>query len=179
MMVKLILITGLVMVLASPASGAGDGRPSSGTTVMRIGIPSIHLNMKVVEGGADGSEDGYYPTHYRTTDWAGEGEAVAVSAHHLTHALRGTAGGPFLRIDELHDGDAVYLTRLAKFGGGTFRYRVTGQRQVYCGPEKADALYCTKAVRYFTNLRQDKLILTTCIGDGHWRRIVYAFPSRK
>lgn len=176
---KFILVLGLWLLLTSSAYAAGDGRPVAGTAVMRIDIPHIHLDMKVVEGGTDGSEDGYYPTHYRTTDWAGEGETVAISAHHLTHALNGAAGGPFLRINQLRPGDAVYLSRLAAYGGGTYRYRVTGQRQVYCGPTRDDALYCTKAIRYFTNLQQDKLILTTCIGDGHWRRIVYAFLSRQ
>jgi LPXTG-site transpeptidase (sortase) family protein len=169
----------LGLLLAAPAAaGSNDGRPPAGTPIMRIVIPSIHLNMKVVEGADDGTEDGYYPTHYRSTNWPGEGETVAISAHHFTHALPGAAGGPFLRLNELRAGDVIYLHVLTKFGDQSVRYRVTGQREFYCGPSWADARYCTRALQGFTKLRQPKLILTTCIGDGHTRRFLYAFPQQ-
>jgi hypothetical protein len=173
---RLVLLTLLGLLITAPAASAGDERPPPGTPIMRIAIHSIHLYAKVVEGDPPGNEDGYYPVHYRSTNWPSEGGTVAISAHHLTHALPGAAGGPFLHIDQLRRKDAIYLTMLPPYGTGTTIYRETGQKIVWCGGNKWT---CPPLLRYFVRLSQDKLILTSCIGDGSWARIVWAFKSRR
>jgi len=162
----------LALLLAVPAVAANDGRPPPGTTIGRIIVPKLHINMKWLEGEPPANEDGFYPTHYRTTNWPGEGETVGISAHHYTHPLRPGGGGPFRHIDLLRQGDIIILTKLSRFGGGDYRYRVTGQRTIYCGWDKWN---CPAIGKGFTNLMQPKLILTTCIGDGSWRRLLYAY----
>lgn len=165
----------LGLLLAAPVAHASDGRPPAGTIIGRINIPRLHLGVPIVEGPKKAvSEDGIFPTHYRSTDWSCEGETVAISAHHYTHHSRWetSGGGPFRNIDRLHAGDVIYVT----MGGCTTRYRVTGQRWYSC---RGDNLACPAALSGFTKLSQDKLILTTCIGDGSDRRMLYAFPSKK
>lgn len=169
---KSAILLGLLLA-AAPAAHASDGRPTAGTVIGRIVIPRIHLSMPVVEGQNDVSEDGIYPTHYRSTDWTCEGETVAISAHHFTHhsGWETGSGGPFRYIDELRPGDVIKLT----MGGCSTRYRVTGQRWFKCG---SDPFGCPAAAAGFTHVEQDKLILTTCIGNGSERRFLYAFPIR-
>ena len=174
-MFRRIILAVATALVAVQAAGAAGGRPPSGTFIMRITIPQIGVNTLVQEGDPKANEDGYYPIHYRSTDWPGEGETVAISAHHFTHALPGAAGGPFLRINELKKGALITLQVLPRFGGGTEVYRVSGQKEFYCG---SAALTCPTALKGFTKLQQDKLILTTCIGDGHERRFLYAFRVR-
>ncbi len=173
MTAKIYLLAILGLLLAAPAAGASDGTPKYGTVVMRIKIPYIGVNIPVVEGNSPNNEDGPYPTHYRSTNWPNEGQTVAISAHHLTHALPGANGGPFLNVDRLKKGSAIYLTMRRPFGIGTFRYRVVWQKEVFCG---VNSWNCLAALRYFINMQQSKLILTTCIGNGSWRRIVWALP---
>jgi sortase (surface protein transpeptidase) len=173
-MFRRIALVAVTALLAAQAAGAAGGRPPSGTFVMRISIPSIGVNTLVQEGDPKANEDGKYPVHYRSTDWPGEGETVAVSAHHFTHALPGAAGGPFLRINELRTGALIRVQVLSRFGGGTEVYRVSGQREFRC----SDAWTCPEARSGFTKLQQDKLILTTCIGDGSKRRFLYAYRVR-
>jgi sortase (surface protein transpeptidase) len=173
-MLRQIILLAIASLAVAQAAGAAGGRPPSGTFVMRIVIPQIGINTLVQEGDPKANEDGKYPVHYRSTDWPGEGETVAISAHHFTHALPGASGGPFLRINELRAGAFIRLQVLPKFGGGTEIYRVSGQREFRC----SDALTCPQARTGFTKLQQDKLILTTCIGNGSERRFLYAYRVR-
>lgn len=175
-MIRRIILLAIAALAVAQAAGAAGGRPPSGTFVMRISIPRIGVNTLVQEGDPKANEDGKYPVHYRSTDWPGEGETVAVSAHHFTHALPGAAGGPFLRINELRTGAIIKLRVLAKFGGGTEVYRVSGQKEFNCGKE---TITCPAARKGFSKLQQDKLILTTCIGNGSKRRFVYAFRVKQ
>jgi LPXTG-site transpeptidase (sortase) family protein len=164
----------LVLILAAPAAYASDGRPAAGRVIGWIAIPSIGLRMPIVEGPKDSvSEDGFYPTHYRSTGWTCEGQTVAISAHHFTHhsSWETGGGGPFRYIERLPKGAEIDV----KMGGCTVRYRVTGQRWFYC---QGKNFACPAASRGFTKIAQDKLILTTCIGDGSYHRFVYAFPVK-
>lgn len=174
-MLRRIALAALAAALvAAQAAGAVGGRPPSGTFVMRIIIPQIGVNTLVQEGDPKANEDGYYPVHYRSTDWPGEGETVAISAHHFTHALPGAAGGPFFRINELQSGSLITVRVLPKFGGEKEVYRVSGQRVFHCSV----AWTCPEARAGFTKVQQDKLILTTCIGNGSERRFLYAYRVR-
>lgn len=173
-MFRRIIMLAIAALAVAQAAGAAGGRPPSGTFIMRISIPQIGVNTLVQEGDPKANEDGKYPVHYRLTDWPGEGETVAISAHHFTHALPGAAGGPFLRINELRTGALIMLRTLSQFGGEKEVYRVSGQKVFSC----SDAWTCPEARKGFTKLQQDKLILTTCIGDGHQRRFLYAFRVR-
>ena len=174
-MFRRIILMAVAALIAVQAAGAAGGRPPSGTFIMRIQIPSIGVNTLVQEGDPKANEDGKYPVHYRRTDWPGEGETVGISAHHFTHKLAGAAGGPFLRINELAGTKAlITLQVLPKFGGETEVYRVSGQKVFHC----SDAWTCPEALKGFSKLGQDKLILTTCIGDGSKRRFLYAYRVR-
>jgi sortase (surface protein transpeptidase) len=173
-MFRRIILLAIAALIVAQAAGAAGGRPPSGTFIMRITIKQIGVNTLVQEGDPKANEDGKYPVHYRVTDWPGEGETVAISAHHFTHALPGAAGGPFLRINELRAGALIAVQVLSKFGGEKEVYRVSGQKEFRC----SDAKTCPEARRGFTKLQQDKLLLTTCIGDGSKRRFLYAYRVR-
>jgi len=175
-MFRRIILLVIAALVVAQAAGAAGGRPPSGTYVMRISIKDAGVNTLVQEGDPKADEDGYYPVHYRSTDWPGEGETVAISAHHFTHALPGAAGGPFLRINELRPGALIVLQLLPMFGGEKEVYRVSGQKEFDCGKE---TIKCPAARKGFSKLQQDKLILTTCIGDGSKRRFVYAFKVKQ
>jgi sortase (surface protein transpeptidase) len=178
------LAIGVVVVLltvASPGSARNDDwRPSPGTPIFILSIPVQHLKMVVVEGEPPNNEDGYQPTHYRTTVWPGDGETVGISAHHFTHhsALAPVDGGPFRHIDWLRPGDQLYLTMLPKYGGKTYVYHYTGQKPVYCGPSGWDAWNCPNISKAFAHIHRNHVVLTTCIGDAHQRRAVYFYPGR-
>jgi sortase (surface protein transpeptidase) len=174
-MFRRIILLAVAALVAAQAAGAAGGRPPSGTFIMRISIPQIGVNTLVQEGDPKTNEDGFYPVHYRKTVWPGDGETVGISAHHFTHKLPGAAGGPFLRVNELHKGALIKLQVLPKYGGETEVYRVSGQKEFSCGNE---TITCPAARKGFSKLQQDKLILTTCIGNGSKRRFVYAFRVR-
>jgi len=174
-MFRRIILFSVAMLVVAQAAGAAGGRPPSGTFIMRITIPQIGVNTRVQEGDPTANEDGYYPVHYRSTNWPGEGGTVAISAHHFTHKLPGAAGGPFLHIDELVRTKALITVQvLSRYGGRAEKYKVSGQKVFHC----SDVRTCPEARKGFSKLGQDKLILTTCIGDGSQRRFLYAFRVR-
>jgi hypothetical protein len=188
--VILLLLTTSVAQAARPKQGGQLGgttssahfaHPQPGEQMGEIEIPSIGLKLPLVES-TNSIEPGDYPTHYKWSALPGRNNGVvatiAIDGHHLTHALPGAAGGPFLHIDELRPGAAIYVKVFAKFGGATQLYRESGQRVFQCGDTLWDIDNCPNAAAGFTGLQQPKLILTTCIGNGNERRFVYAFPSR-
>jgi LPXTG-site transpeptidase (sortase) family protein len=129
----------------------------------------------VKEGTSDDAAvPGRYPVHYRGTALPGDGQTIVISGHHYTHRLRrDAAGGVFLHLDELRRGNSVYLT----YGGSTYRYIVTSNRTVNCGRDYAGFKYCRRALNLMAKFYQNKVYLTTCIGDGYQRRIVTAFAD--
>jgi sortase A len=87
--------------------------PSAGEAVGRLRIPSVGIDLIVVEGVDNESlEKG--PGHLPDSAWTGESGNVVISGH------RTQFGGPFSRLDELEGGDLVELVD----DRGTFCYRV-------------------------------------------------------
>jgi sortase (surface protein transpeptidase) len=180
-MKRIVTLALLGLLLAAPAAGAGDGKPPQGTPVMQIRFNAggVHVNMKVNEGDPPGNEDGYFPTHYRSTNWPIWGQTVVISAHHYTHdsAMSPGVGGPFRFANQLKRHDKISLTMLPPFGTGTTVYSVTGQKPVPCGKDKIN---CPAVTKYWGDMSLNRLILTTCIDDGSTRRLIYAYevPAR-
>jgi sortase A len=95
-----------------------------GDPIGRIVIPRLHLNMVVVEGTSE-SDLRRAPGHYnaasgRNTAIPGMGGVVAVAGHRTTYLH------PFRHIDDLRQGDNIYL----EMPYGTFRYTVFAHRIV-------------------------------------------------
>ncbi len=112
-----------------------------GSAVAIIDIPSIDLNMVVVEGTDTGSlKEG--PGHYSDTayPWQDHGR-VGIAGHRTTYLH------PFFNLDEVRTGDRITLATEY----GTFAYLVT--RVFVVSPSDASVLEQTK---------EPTLVLTTC-----------------
>jgi sortase (surface protein transpeptidase) len=169
-----------VLLVLCASSSACALRPKSGDIVMRVKVPTGHVDTYVVEGSLDDAAvPGRYPVHYQSTNLPSEGQTIVVSGHHFTPQYPGAAGGAFLRLNEAKLGSFVFIREAARFGGGTYKYVITSNRPVYCGPSRHDFYYCERALNLLKNFKQTKVYLITCIGDGHWRRIVTAFLVKK
>ena len=143
----------------SPYHGPPKGyAPGPGEPVFRIKIPRIHLNddkgFMVVEGVDEAALQkgpGHYPACRpgfalplctSIEGWPGEKKRVIVSGHRTTYLH------PFLHIDQLREGDPIYVD--TKWGD--FTYEVTEQKAVP-----------STDVSIFRSLNEDaELILTTC-----------------
>ncbi len=104
---------------ASPTAGGGSagalpGTPGGGA-IDHLVIPSIGVDKFVVQG-TDEADLRRGPGHYPQTVMPGEKGNAAIAGHRTTY------GAPFFRLNELHAGDAIYITNL---GGRTFLYRVS------------------------------------------------------
>ncbi len=127
-------------------------------------IPKLQVR-ELVREGADASELNLGPSHYPWTDLTGAGGTVAIAGHRTTY------GAWFRHIDKLAPGDVIELVMRPRYGGGTFRYRVTGHRIV---PRDAGRTL----VRH---IGAERLILTAChpLGSDALRYVVYAYPVRR
>ncbi len=90
-----------------------------GSALGRIVVPRLHLSTVFVEGTGR-SDLARGPGHYRITSLPGLGGTVAIAGHRTTYLQ------PFRHIDQLQQGDSVYL----ELPYGTFRYVVYASRIV-------------------------------------------------
>lgn len=173
-----VAIACLVLACSAVPSACGI-RPKPHQVIGRIIIPKIHVHTTYVEGTKDeAAVPGPHPVHNRRTYLPNEGKTVVISGHHFTRPLPGASGGVFLHLDQLRRGDTIYLTVRRRFGGGKYKYIVTSNRTVNCGRTPAGFKYCRRALRLMKNFGQNKVYLSTCIGDGYQRRIVTAFAAK-
>ncbi len=113
---------------------------AEGDAAAVINIPKIGLDEVVVEGvGVEELKKGV--GHYPDTKMPGETGNAAFAGHRTTY------GHPFLRLDELVNGDEITITTKA----GTFRYLVMEKKVVT--PETIEVL---------DNTPDTRLTLTTC-----------------
>lgn len=101
------------------ASAALPPTVKEGAAVARLEIPSIELDLVVVEGvGEKSMAKG--PGHYPGSAFPGQDGVIAIAAH------RNGWGSPFLDLDRVRRGDVVTLIDQS----GTHRYRITGSAVV-------------------------------------------------
>lgn len=105
---------------ASPPPARPKPKPIPGDAVARIRIPSIEIDMIVVEG-ATLADLARGPGHYPGTPMPGERGSVAIAGH------RTGWGSPFIDLDRLDVGDEIILEVK---DGSSFVYRVTGSQIV-------------------------------------------------
>lgn len=132
-----------------PAPNNGDFFPA------RIFIPKIGLNQIALHG-TSGDVLANGPGHYDETVDPGEPGLSAIAGHRVTFSH------PFLRLDELSEGDTILLDSLNR---GKLTFKVTGR-------ERVDAAQKLDLKKYKGRL----LALTTCDPkfSATYRLIVYA-----
>ena len=106
-----------------------------------ISIPEINLNRQVREGTDYGTLK-LGPGFYIGSAFPGETGTCVVAGHRTTY------GAPFNRLDELEEGDEIFIET---FGNEKFTYIVTGQESVY--PDDLSVL---------ENTDYPSLVLSTC-----------------
>ncbi len=99
-----------------PLSGvAAPGlAPANGQPIGTIVIPSIGANFVVVQGTDTGDLE-LGPGHYANTPLPGQPGNAAIAGHRTTYLH------PFYNLNELADGDPIYITTIQ----GRFQYDVT------------------------------------------------------
>jgi sortase A len=127
-------------VVGPPTTVAPTTPPPAGSPVAVIAIPKISLNQVVVEGTGEAQLE-LGPGHYVGTPLPGEAGNVGIAGH------RTTWGRPFYNLDQLSQGDPIYLAT----SRGTFIYRVLWSRVV--APTDVSVLDPTPT---------NSLTLTTC-----------------
>ena len=101
------------------AAAAWRKRSQQGDAVARLRIPALGVGEIVVNGTDTGSlKRG--PGRYLGSGMPGEGELVYIAGHRTTY------GAPFSRIDQLEQGDRVFL----ELPYATIEYAITGNRIV-------------------------------------------------
>lgn len=113
---------------------------TSGDPVARIRIPRIDID-KVVVSGVSVAELKAGPGHYPGTPLPGQPGNAAIAGHRTTY------GAPFYSLNELEDGDAIFVTTVQ----GSFEYRVSGSEIVAPGD-----------VHVVESRGMNELTLTTC-----------------
>lgn len=108
---------------------------------LKIIIPKINLERISYEG-ADNKTLEQGPGHIEETPLPGDIGRCTISGHRTTY------GSPFLRVDELEDGDLIYLETI---NGELFTYVVTGRDMVN-----------PKDVYILEGSYRKELLLTTC-----------------
>ena len=144
---------------------AGDAvTPRSGESLGVLVIPHLRLRLPLREG-VSRRDLKLGPGRYPWTWLPGEGATVAIAGHRTTN------GGPFRNVPQLKPGDAIYIVMRSRFGGGQFRYRVTG----------AAVVAPNEGIRLVRDKGYERLVLTTCypLGSSAKRYAVFARPSRR
>lgn len=126
---------------AAHVATASPPLPPPGGAIDHLVIPAIAVNRYVVQG-VDEADLQMGPGHYLGTPLPGQPGNVAIAGH------RTTFGAPFFRLNELVNGDLIYLTDLS---GTTWVYSVRHQWVV--APTDVAVLDPTRAA---------DLTLTTC-----------------
>ena len=138
--------------------------PRRGDVLGTLVIPRLGIRTPLSEG-VTRRQLARGPGHYPWTWLPGNGETVAVAGHRTTH------GGPFRELPRLARGDAIYIVMRRRFGGRSFRYRVTGSALL--PPDAGLSLVRDKGF--------ERLVLTTCHppGSANQRYAVFARPSSR
>jgi sortase A len=149
----------LVAEPAAVARAATLGAPHTAPEVRvspdspaRISIPHLHLKLEV------GKKVDAGPAWWPVTGRPGGGDTIAIAGHRTTHTH------PFLDLDLLEPGDAIYV----RWEGVPHRYLVTGRRVV------------SNRQRHLADARgYEVLVLSTCTPEGSSRQrlLVYARPA--
>jgi len=140
-----------------PSKGLPVSIPGAGQALGILQIPRIRLDAVVVNG-VSAADLRKGPGHYLATSYPWEaGGAVAIAGHRTTY------GHPFWSLDKLRAGDLVSLVTPY----GTFRYRVTGTRDIL--PSERWVLRETA---------EPTLVLTTCTPRFSASRRLVVFAAR-
>jgi sortase A len=113
---------------------------STGQGIGRIKIPSIDLDIVVVQG-TDTSSLQKGPGHYPDTAFPGQGKTIGIAGHRTTYLA------PFRRINEIADGDQITL----EMPYGTFTYTV--QTHEIVDPSQTEIV---------DDVGYERLVLTAC-----------------
>lgn len=134
-------------VVGSPSSPpiASGSRPRNPRAIARLRIPTIDVDVIVVEGTRL-SDLAHGPGRYRTSAPIGSPGSTAIAGH------RTGWGSPFLNMDKVGPGDTITLETP---DGTRYVYRVTGRRIV--GPNEAWVLKGNP-----DSAASTQLTLTTC-----------------
>ncbi len=123
-----------------PAPPLPGPPPAEGTPVATMHIPKIGLDKVVIQGvGTDDLRQA--PGHYPSTSMLGQPGNAAVAGHRTTY------GAPFYRLDELTQGDPIYVNT----SQGAFEYDVA--KTTIVNPSDVSVLDPTPGAQ---------LTLTTC-----------------
>jgi sortase A len=132
-------VTGRARILADAfARQVGDS--ATGEGIGRIVIPSIDLDIVVVQG-TDTASLQRGPGHYPSTAFPGQGKTIGIAGHRTTYLA------PFRRIDEIATGDEILL----EMPYASFTYTVQKHRVVPAS-----------AVQIVHNTGYERLVLTAC-----------------
>ena len=112
----------------------------TGQGIGRIKIPSIDLDMVVVQG-TDTASLQKGPGHYPDTAFPGQGKTIGIAGHRTTYLA------PFRNIDEIADGDEITL----EMPYGTFTYTV--QKHEIVDPSQVEIV---------DDVGYERLVLTAC-----------------
>ncbi|MEK6326241.1 MAG: class E sortase [Actinomycetota bacterium] len=115
-------------------------RVHNGEAIGRLGIPTIDLDVVVVEG-TDTASLQKGPGHYPETPFPGQGGTVAIAGHRTTYLA------PFRHLDQLERGDEIRI----EMPYANFAYRVQETRVVD-----------DSAVGIIHRVGYERLVLTAC-----------------
>ncbi len=115
-------------------------RVQTGQGIGRIKIPSIDLDIVVVQG-TDTASLQKGPGHYPDTAFPGQGKTIGIAGHRTTYLA------PFRRINEISDGDEITL----EMPYGTFTYTV--QKHEVVDPSDVEIV---------DDVGYERLVLTAC-----------------
>jgi sortase A len=119
-----------------------------------ISVPRLHLQSRVFPS----EELDRGPAWWPVTGRPGGGDTVAIAGHRTTHTH------PFYYLDQLREGDAIYVT----YGGHAYRYRVAQTSVI-----SSSSLHMADAVGH------ERLLLSACTprGSAQFRLVVEARPA--
>lgn len=112
----------------------------TGEAIGRIRVPSIDLNIVMVQG-TDTASLQKGPGHYPYTAFPGQGKTIGIAGHRTTYLA------PFRNINEIADGDEIVL----EMPYGTFTYEV--QKHEIVTPDQVEVV---------DNVGYDRVVLTAC-----------------
>jgi sortase A len=115
-------------------------RVETGNGIGRIKIPSIGLDIVVVQG-TDTASLQKGPGHYPETAFPGQRKTIGIAGHRTTYLA------PFRKINEIADGDEITL----EMPYGTFVYAV--QKHEIVDPSQVEIV---------DNVGYERLVLTAC-----------------
>jgi sortase A len=121
---------------------AGDfaGKVETGNGIGRIEIPSIGVDIVVVQG-TDTASLQKGPGHYPDTAFPGQGKTIGIAGHRTTYLA------PFRKINDIADGDEITL----EMPYGTFVYVV--QKHEIVDPSQVEIV---------DDVGYERLVLTAC-----------------